>query len=35
MAHVIESLANRILELERFVEVSNEDTFDVVEQQYN
>jgi len=35
MAHVIDSLADRILELVRFVEVSNDDTFDVVEQQQN
>jgi len=35
MAHVIESLADRILVLERFVEVSNDDTFDVVEQEQN
>jgi len=35
MTHVIESLADRIFELERFVEVSNDDTFDVVEQQQN
>jgi len=35
MAHVIESLADRILELERFAEVSNDDTFDVDEQKKN
>ena len=35
MAHVIDSLADRILELERFIEVSSDDTFDVVEQQRN
>jgi len=35
MTHVIESSADRILELERLVEVSNDDTFDAVEQQQN
>jgi hypothetical protein len=29
---VIDSLADRILELERFIEVRNNDTFDVAEQ---
>jgi hypothetical protein len=35
MACVIDSLADRIFKLERIVEVSNKDTFDVVELQRN
>jgi len=35
MAHVIDSLADRILKLERCLEVSNNNTFDVVEQRRN
>jgi hypothetical protein len=35
VAYVIGSLADQILELERFIEVSNSAAFDVVKQQRN